>query len=209
MTGPLPSVGNSRLFVAIVPPAEAIEDLREFVEPRQEHNLAARKTAARSSADDVPLRWTAPEQWHVTLAFLPSVAERCYDDLVERLAAAAAKRASLGLTIAGAGVYPDPSRARVLWAGVEGDRDELARCSVGSRNAAKAAGVDVEGGPFDPHLTLARVARPTGLGRWLQVFDGYRGPTWRAEQWSMVESLLGQGPHGRPAYRTLQTFTLG
>jgi 2'-5' RNA ligase len=200
---------SSRLFVAVIPPTEAIEDLRDFVEPRRDHNVASRKSSPRSGTDDAPLRWTEPEHWHITLAFLPSVIERCYDDLVERLADAARRRATIGLSIVGAGAYPDPFRAKVLWAGVQGDLDELARCATGARNAANAAGTEVDGGAFAPHVTLARVNRPTELGRWLQVFDTYRGPLWRAEEWALIESRLGHGPRGGAAYRTLEVFPLG
>ena len=45
-----------RLFAAVVPPPEAIEDLAAFLEPREE------------AGPD--LRWTTPEQWHLTLAFM-------------------------------------------------------------------------------------------------------------------------------------------
>ena len=49
------------MFVALVPPAEAVEDLDAFLEPRRE--------AGRD------LRWSAPEQVHVTLAFCGQVSK--------------------------------------------------------------------------------------------------------------------------------------
>ena len=60
-----------RTFVAVVPPADVVEHLDEF--------LSVRREAA-------PFRWSAAEQWHVTLAFAESVPERSVDDLDERLA---------------------------------------------------------------------------------------------------------------------------
>ena len=69
-----------RLFVALVPPDEVVEDLAEFLAPRQEAPEAA------------GMRWTAPDQWHVTLAFMGDVADRHLDDLVERLGRASARR---------------------------------------------------------------------------------------------------------------------
>ncbi len=61
-----------RMFAALVPPEHVVEDLAEFLEPRVEVEPG--------------FRWTTPEQWHVTVAFMGNVHERNLDDLVERLA---------------------------------------------------------------------------------------------------------------------------
>jgi 2'-5' RNA ligase len=48
-------VARARLFVAVWPPAGVVETLQALERP------------------DIPrLRWTTPEQWHVTLRFLGS-----------------------------------------------------------------------------------------------------------------------------------------
>ena len=59
-----------RCFVAVVPPVLVVDHLADFLEPR------------RAAA---PFRWTAPEQVHLTLAFVGDLPERRLDDLVERL----------------------------------------------------------------------------------------------------------------------------
>lgn len=54
-----------RLFVALTPPAEVVEELRV-------------STAALRAALPEPapvLRWTRPEQWHLTLVFLGEVGD--------------------------------------------------------------------------------------------------------------------------------------
>lgn len=190
------TVGVMRMFVALQPPEEALEDLAAFLAPRQEAGAG--------------LRWTPPEQWHVTLAFLPDVADRHLDDLVERLARAASRRTTFGARVAGAGAFPGPSRAKVLWAGVDcgGHEEELRRLAVGARAAAGKAGTVVDGGRFHPHLTLARLGRPLEVTRWLRVLDGYRGPEWPAERVALVRSHLGEGPRGRPRYETLEELSL-
>ena len=187
-----------RCFVAIVPPEHVIEDLDEFCVSR------------RAALPD--LRWTDPFQWHLTLAFLPDVADADLDDLSERLAEAASRRHLLGLRIAGGGVFPDAIRAKVLWAGVEcseEDRAELDRLSVGCRNAAVAAGTVVDGTGFTPHVTLARLGRPTNATGLLEVFDTYRGPVWEAGNVRLVASHLGEGRGRRPRYEALAEFVLG
>ena len=108
-----------RMFVALVPPPGALEDLAEFLEPRQEAEPG--------------FRWTVPEQWHVTLAFMPDVADRHLDDLVDRLTRAAARRTTFPVALVGGGAFPDPSRAKVLFAGVGADSVELGRLATGAR----------------------------------------------------------------------------
>jgi 2'-5' RNA ligase len=184
-----------RMFVAVYPPPVALEHLEEFLDARRE------------AGPD--LRWTMPEQWHLTLAFLPAVLDRRLDDLVERLAEAAARRTSFAVRLAGGGAFPDPARAKVLFARVETDGDELGRLATGVRAAAGKAGAAPDGGPFHPHVTLARTGRPIEATRWLRVLDAYRGDPWQAGEVALVGSHLGEGPKRRPRHEVVATFEVG
>ena len=186
-----------RMFVALVPPEDAIEHLDEF--------LAVRREAA-------PFRWTLAEQIHVTLAFLASVPERKLDDLVERLARAAKRRTPVTTRVSGGGAFPDPARARVLWAGLDLDetgRTEVGRMATGARAAASKAGVEVGGQRFRPHLTVARLGRPAEVTPWVRLLDAYVGPRWPADTISLVASHLGEGPRNRPRYELVEQFPVG
>ena len=110
----------------------------------------------------------------------------------------------------GAGAFPDPARAKVLFTGVEPeDPEELRRLATGARAAAARSGAEVDGGRFRPHVTIARIPRQVEATRWLRVLGGYRGPTWLAEEVTLVASHLGEGPRGRPRYEPVESFTLG
>jgi 2'-5' RNA ligase len=186
------------MFVALVPPTEAVEDLDAFLEPR------------RAAGRD--LRWSAPEQLHVTLAFYAAVEERRLDDLVERLALAAARRTPFGARVAGGGAFPDPARARVLWAGLglaEEAGTELERLAAGARAAASRVGVVVDGQRFRPHLTLARPGRAQEVSRWVRLLDAYAGPEWTADRVVLVASHLGEGPRRRPRHEVVAELTVG
>jgi 2'-5' RNA ligase len=184
-----------RMFVAVVPPEAAVEDLETFLGPRREAGPE--------------LRWAATEQWHLTLAFMADVAPRHLDELVERLGRAAARRTTFAVTLAGGGAFPNPGRAKVLYAGVEAsDAEELRRLAVGARSAANKAGAEADGGRFRAHLTLARSGRPFEATRWLRVLESYRGPTWWVESMALVQSHLGEGPRKRPRYEVVETFAL-
>ena len=185
-----------RAFVALVPPAEAVEDLDEF--------LSVRRGAGG-------FRWSSPEQLHVTLAFYADVPERRLDDLVERLGRAGARRTSFGTRVAGGGAFPHAAAARVLWAGLELDehaRTELDRLATGCRAAASRAGVAVDGRRFRPHLTVARLGQPAEVSGWVRLLDGYSGPTWTADRIALVASYLGEGAGGRPRYETVADVEL-
>jgi RNA 2',3'-cyclic 3'-phosphodiesterase len=183
-----------RLFAALVPPPEALEHLEEFLEPRR---------AAGT------FRWSAPDQWHVTLAFYPDVPERRTDDLVEALVAAASRRRPTDACIAGGGAFPHAAAAKVLWAGLDGDVEELGRLATGCRAAASRAGARVDGQPFRPHLTLARIGAPQEVTRWVRLLDGYEGPRWMADAVTLVASHLGEGPRRRPRHEVLAEVPLG
>jgi len=183
------------MFVALILPEAVKEHLAEFLEPRQD-----------AGSD---LRWSGLEQWHVTLAFMADVADRHTDELSERLQRAASRRKPLVLNVAGAGAFPNAGQAKVLWAGLEHDGEELMRLAGGVRAAGAKSGAVVGGGRFHPHLTLARLGRPADVTRWLRVLDPYSGPSWQAREVALIASYLGQGPQGRSRHEVRETFHLG
>ncbi len=186
-----------RLFAAVVPPDEVLNHLDAFLSPRRE--------AAE-------FRWSLPEQWHLTLAFMPAVADRHLDDLVERLARAGRRRTPFEVRVVRGGAFPNAARARVLWAGLDTDdhaRTELDRLATGARAAATRAGGEPEGGRFTPHLTLARLGRPAEVSNWVRLLDGYAGPVWTVDGFALIASHLGEGPRRRPRHEVVDTFAIG
>ena len=184
------------MFVALLPPTDAVEHLDEFLDVR------------RAAAG---FRWAPAEQFHVTLAFLADVPDRALDDLVARLARAAARRTPVATAISGGGAFPNAGRARVVWAGLDLDdhgRTELSRMATGARAAANRAGMPVDGQRFRAHVTVARVGQPQEVSSWVRLLDSYRGPSWTADHVALVASYLGEGPRGRPRYETVMEFPL-
>jgi len=185
-----------RLFVAVSPSEPAVEDLDAFLTPRREAGPE--------------LRWTLPDQWHLTLAFLGETPQRKLDELSERLTRAATRRTAFTARVEAGGAFPGVARAKVLYADVRSsDPEELRRVATGARAAAAKSGCPVDGGRFRPHLTLGRFARPVDATRWVRLLDSYEGPEWPVEEIHLVESHLGQGPRGRPRHETLAVFAFG
>lgn len=184
------------MFAAVLPPEDVLEELEEFLAPRQEA---------------APFRWTRPESWHLTLAFMADVPDRSLDDLLERLRRAGGRRTPFTLTLAGGGAFPHPGRAKILYAGVDGAPDaleELRRLSTGARAAANKAGAPADGATFRPHLTLARMNRPVEATRWLKILGSFRSRPFEVTEFGLVESHLGEGPGNRPRYVVAGTFPL-
>ena len=193
-----------RLFVSIEPPENAVEHLDEFL------------TVRRSSGPE--LRWSSPAQWHLTLAFMGSAPDRVVEDVVDGVAAVAARTPPARLAVADGGCFPDVTRAKVLWAGVAGDTgrdggdggaEALQRLARGVRSACSVAGAAPEGGPFLPHLTLGRFSRAEDATRWVRVLSTYAGPTWAATQVAVVASHLPRERGHRPRHEVLARLPLG
>lgn len=166
---------TQRLFVAVVPPAFVREAWDAFLEPRREAGAE--------------LRWVVPESWHVTCAFMARVADRAADDLEEALAAVAARTEPFMITVDGGGAFPTLDAAKVVWLGVTDGAQELGELAVRCRNAAISCGIEVDGGRFRPHVTIAR-ANGQRVMRWLQVLDAIGPLTWPVTRFRLVRSQL-------------------
>jgi 2'-5' RNA ligase len=168
-----------RLFVAIAPPPGVLDELDALVAPR------------RMARED--LRWTSREAWHVTLAFLGEVEEPTVARLLPRLERAARRHHEIRLAFSGAGAFPAPHRANVLWSGLSGDRGALAGLAASVAAGASRAGATPpdKGRRFQPHLTLARCRLPADVTGIVAALAGYQGQTWTADRIHLVRSRLG------------------
>jgi 2'-5' RNA ligase len=141
--------GNARqrLFVAVPLPAV----LQAFVRRAQE------------SLPPAGLRLLKPEQLHVTLAFIGEVDE-------ERAAVARNVVESLPFEMGGEAtadrflLLPSTSRARVVALELADEQRVLASLYERVADGLEAAGVmKREKRPFRPHLTIARLSRPSAV----------------------------------------------
>jgi 2'-5' RNA ligase len=181
-----------RLFVGLVPPTAALDDLDAACAP------------FRLARDD--LRWTGRELWHLTLAFLGEVSEENLNRLMPWLERAAGRSRAFSLSVAGGGAFSNPARANVLWSGMSGDRPALAKLATTVADTAREAGIvppDAYRG-FTPHLTLARCRAPVDVREIVDRLDRYRGPGWTVQEIYLIRSTLDR----RPRYEKLETWPL-
>jgi len=106
------------------------------------------------------VRFGSAEQVHVTLHFFAALDPDGVAGVQAAARAGASRVAPYRMGLAGAGAFPDPRRARVLWLGIRPGADETARLAAEVGAALRERGLPVEDRPFRAHVTLARLREP-------------------------------------------------
>jgi len=131
-----------RTFIAIPLPDECRQLLSEM-------QISLRRFGA-------DVRWTAIPSIHLTLKFLGEIQPEVLPALGESLRLSAIVP-EFTIRIEGLGAFPDLKRPRVIWCGIEGDRDSLSVLQERVEAACARLDMPKEERAFHPHLTLGRV----------------------------------------------------
>jgi 2'-5' RNA ligase len=142
-----PAVGQGtvRLFIAL-PVSDPVK-----------HELSRVQAELRRTADADAVRWTRPDQMHLTLRFLGNVPVTCVDELVQSVRSTCASRPSLRLRAEGAGFFPNERTPHVVWVGVRDGVGGLALMHAAVSEASAPFTTEKEEGHFTGHLTLGRI----------------------------------------------------
>lgn len=185
------SISCAAIFSACRRPQVMAETLRAFIAIPLPPNLRAALTALQQELQQQPLlqtaRWSNPETWHLTLAFLGEITEELLDQCTAVMLSVSDSQSAFDLRVATLGAFPSSHHARVLWVGIDGGTPLL---TLQQRLAAGLAGIGlaIEDRPFTPHLTLARFKTPLRLQPF-PAFPTVRGG-FRAEQFNLYQSRL-------------------
>jgi 2'-5' RNA ligase len=115
------------------------------------------ETLARRAKDaGVELRWVAPINYHVTLAFLGWTGADAISSVADAIATAVAGTDRLTFRTSRLGAFAALDRATVVWAGVE-DAGGLTRLAGAVGDAMAGLGFRRDARPFHPHVTIARL----------------------------------------------------
>jgi 2'-5' RNA ligase len=123
----------------------------------------------KSGAD---VRWTSVAGIHVTLKFFGNIEASQVETLTAAAASIAGSFPAFPLGVQGVGVFPHFKNPRVIWLGLAGRTDVLAKLVQDLEQAFEPLGFPPEKRPFTPHLTLGRVRSSQGreaLSRALQA----------------------------------------
>jgi len=108
------------------------------------------------------MRWVHPDSIHLTLEFLGDLPAARVPEVAAMLDQACAAQVPFRLRVGRLGCFPDARRPRVLWVGLEEPTGSLVRLQAAIRRQCAAVGLDIDGRPFSPHLTLGRTRREAG-----------------------------------------------
>ena len=127
---------SNRLFVAIDLP-ESTRQLLADIDPRIRG-----------------VRWTEPDQMHLTLGFFGDVRNDIEPALREKLSAI--EFGAFFLPVAGIGTFSTKGAPKIIWIGVGKAHPHLFQIHKRVQEAALAVGIEPELRPWHPHITIAR-----------------------------------------------------
>jgi 2'-5' RNA ligase len=192
-----------RLFIAVALPPESLAACREL--------LAAVSSAPSVVAAPGRVRWTQPDNLHLTLRFLGATDPALAPAIGVAMEDVASVTAPFAVSLSGAGAFPRSGPPRTMWLGIGRGREELTSVAheLDARLAARL-GIGNGSGPYHPHLTVARAGRGqpeaaaatiaalrTAAAGWSTAFD--------AREIRLYRSHLGSGP---PRYEALASIAL-
>ncbi len=141
------SEAHWRLFVSIAVPGPVRNEI-EQVQMRMQQALKSES-----------VRWTRSDQIHLTLRFLGNVPVEKIQDLTAALAQATSTFSAFDLRATGLGFFPPKRFPRVIWIGIESERDQLLRLQNAVARACEPFTAECEERSFSGHLTFGRVKR--------------------------------------------------
>ena len=120
-----------------------------------------RRWSDRLAAIDAALRAPRTDDFHLTVQFLGNTAEEDVPAIGRALQEAASELVAFDVRYRGLGAFPEPARARVVWAGAEEiePAGRLARLAEVVGEALEPLGHAPERRAWHPHVTLGRVRR--------------------------------------------------
>jgi RNA 2',3'-cyclic 3'-phosphodiesterase len=178
-----------RLFTGIELPAE--------IKTRLTRLLDTLRPTAR-------IKWSQVGNLHVTTKFIGEWPDERVEELVAALHALPS-RTKLHIAVHNLGWFPNPQFPRVFWAGVNAGPG-LAELARDTERSLERLGVPVEGRPFSPHLTLARIKDPVSLTALRATVETFANPDFgqfMADRFFLYQSTLK--PTGSE-YRTIAEF---
>ena len=184
-----------RLFIAIELPSNIIDGLRNVQEELKDKSNK--------------LSWAKPENIHLTLKFLGDTETGKIDSMVNILEGIAGKSFSFEISVKGVGTFPAAGNPRVIWVGIEENKDMLQLYNNIEEGLA-TLGVEKERRDFKPHLTLGRIKflnDRAGLKRGLEKVAGLNLARFAVAGFALFKSTLTpEGAiHTRLKEYTLQT----
>ncbi|MCX6254086.1 MAG: RNA 2',3'-cyclic phosphodiesterase [Bacteroidia bacterium] len=182
-----------RIFIALK--VEAEESLLKMI------------SSLKSGLSNESIKWTNPNNIHITLAFLGDTEEERIKIISAMLKEKCEGFGKFELIIRGSGVFKNLSDPRVIWTGID-PSGKLAQLNDFIMNGLKSADIKMEGRPFKPHLTLGRIKYLKDLTILKTLMDKFQNSEIQkvpVNEVILYESILLQSG---PVYKPLGKYKL-
>ena len=143
-----------------------MEQIRSFIAIKlpDELKLELGQLEAQLKSEKQPwVKWVDPDNIHLTLKFLGSIAIDRTGEITRAIEEAVGGMPPLHLEVKDLGVFPNLKRVQVAWVGIGGDVDKLGQLQQRIESNLARLGFATESRPFKPHLTLARLNNRASL----------------------------------------------
>ena len=117
------------------------------------------------------IRWVNPENIHLTIKFLGNMKESDLSNISNALSESARNYGPFSFSAKGLGIFPGLYRPRVLWVGLSGEIEQIARFQQDLDHTLSAFGFPKENRPFQGHLTLGRFKGNTHSGKLAEALN--------------------------------------
>lgn len=195
-----------RLFIALDLAIGVVEQLLNVQEDFHYHLLSLPGNAQTELAS---VRWTSPENIHLTLKFLGDTDPALIQRLSETLANLVRPLFPFEIEARGVGFFPSAQRPRIFWAGFDAQSAEvLSLLQQALERDLGELGFEPDPRDFLPHVTLGRLRadiRPD-FSSFAARFEHESFGKSYVKDFVLYESMLT--PNG-PRYSVVNRFTLG
>jgi RNA 2',3'-cyclic 3'-phosphodiesterase len=167
---------------------------------QDEASASVKKMKTIFSRKEVDLRWSTPENWHITLLFLGAVSDADAAAMWSKATAVAQRTPAFDLKISGVGAFPDAREARVIWLGVQKSQ-KILDLQTDLENALGVASVE----NYIPHITVGRLRNLKSVWDEIKPFSKHKFGTTKVSELRLYESVMA-GAH--PIYNVIDKAQL-
>lgn len=153
------------------------------------------------------IKWTSPDNIHITLAFLGDTEENMIKLICSMLKEKCKETGRFELILKGVGVFRNFRDPRIIWTGIE-PSEKLVYLNEIIIIGLKGLNINLEDRPFNPHLTIGRIKHLNENETLRVLIEQYKNSELQiipVYEVILFESIL---LHSGPVYKPISRFNL-
>jgi len=156
---------------------------------------------------DSDVKWIRPNNMHITLKFLGDIKQEQIESIANVMFDTAKPIEPFEIIVQGVGAFPNASRPRVLWLGIQSEGKVLENMASELDQMLSRLYFKTDNRVFKPHLTLGRVKSQRKIEEVIQVLfqEGFESRPFCVNHIHLMQSRLK--PSGAE-YQVLKSIQL-